>query len=81
MGCCLACHGVGNGQQPGGEAVRGGEQVLGPDADEWSETRQQLAAYIDVAMGGRVAEELTFGADQARAQQTQQASNLGRSAA
>jgi ATP-dependent Zn protease len=51
----------------GCEAACRAGQVLGPDADEWSETRQQLAAYIDVAMGGRVAEELTFGADQARA--------------
>ena len=43
-----------------------GVQVLGADKDEWSQTRQQLGASIDVCMGGRVAEELVFGADQVR---------------
>ena len=41
-------------------------QVLGADKDEWSQTRQQIGASIDIFMGGRVAEELVFGADQAR---------------
>lgn len=41
-----------------------GAQVLGADKDEWSQTRQQIGASIDICMGGRVAEELVFGADQ-----------------
>ena len=40
--------------------------MLGADKDEWSQTRQQIGAHIDICMGGRVAEELVFGADQAR---------------
>ena len=39
------------------------EQV--PEGDELSATRAQLLAAIDVALGGRVAEELTYGSDQA----------------
>lgn len=35
-----------------------------PHQDEYSVTRQQLRAGIDVSMGGRVAEELIFGEDQ-----------------
>jgi ATP-dependent metalloprotease len=35
-----------------------------PEKDEYSRTRQQMAAHIDVCMGGRVAEELVFGAEQ-----------------
>ena len=35
-----------------------------PHEDEYSVTRQQLRAGIDVSMGGRVAEELIFGEDQ-----------------
>ena len=35
-----------------------------PEKDEYSRTRQQMSAHIDVCMGGRVAEELIFGADQ-----------------
>merc|ERR1711871_753042 len=34
-----------------------------PDKDQTSVTRQQLKARMDVAMGGRVAEELIFGSD------------------
>lgn len=32
-----------------------------PDKDEYSITRQQLLADIDVCMGGKAAEELIFG--------------------
>ena len=35
-----------------------------PHQDEYSITLQQMRAGIDVSMGGRVAEELIFGADQ-----------------
>ena len=35
-----------------------------PEKDEYSRTRQQMTAHIDVCMGGRVAEELIFGAEQ-----------------
>jgi ATP-dependent Zn protease len=34
-----------------------------PDKDELSASKQALLARVDVAMGGRVAEELIFGAD------------------
>jgi len=34
-----------------------------PDRDEYAVSRQQLMARIDVCMGGKVAEELVFGAD------------------
>jgi ATP-dependent metalloprotease len=37
-----------------------------PHQDEYSITRQQMLAGIDVSMGGRVAEELVFGEDQVR---------------
>ena len=37
-----------------------------PEKDEYSRTRQQMSAHIDVCMGGRVAEEIIFGADQVR---------------
>ena len=35
--------------------------VQTPEKDEYSRTRQQMTAHIDVCMGGRVAEELIFG--------------------
>ena len=35
-----------------------------PEKDELSWTKRQLLARLDVAMGGRVAEELIFGADE-----------------
>ena len=38
-----------------------------PDQDEFSTSRAQIRADIDVCMGGRVAEELVYGADQASA--------------
>lgn len=34
-----------------------------PDADEYSITRQQMTAHVDVCMGGKAAEELVFGAE------------------
>lgn len=35
-----------------------------PDGDESSMTAQQVQAFIDCCMGGRVAEELLFGLEQ-----------------
>jgi len=47
---------------PRGHAL--GMVSMVPHQDEYSITRQQLRAGIDVSMGGRVAEELVFGEDQ-----------------
>jgi ATP-dependent metalloprotease len=44
---------------PRGHALGMVTQV--PDKDEFSITREQMLAYIDVCMGGKVAEELIFG--------------------
>ncbi|KAK2076212.1 hypothetical protein QBZ16_001144 [Prototheca wickerhamii] len=46
---------------PRGHALGMVSQV--PDRDEYSTTKRQLLAQIDVCMGGRAAEELVFGAD------------------
>ncbi|XP_063308646.1 ATP-dependent zinc metalloprotease YME1L1 [Pelobates fuscus] len=40
-----------------------GHVSLLPESDRWSETRSQLLAQMDVSMGGRVAEEMIFGAE------------------
>jgi len=37
-----------------------------PDKEEYNTTRSQLLASMDVAMGGRVAEEMIYGADKVR---------------
>lgn len=47
---------------PRGHALGMVSQV--PDKDEYSTTRQQMMAHIDVCMGGKAAEELIFGEDQ-----------------
>jgi ATP-dependent metalloprotease len=35
-----------------------------PEKDEYSTTRQQMMAHIDVCMGGKAAEAMIFGEDQ-----------------
>ena len=45
---------------PRGHALGMVSQV--PEKDEYSVTRQQMLAQIDVCMGGKAAEELIFGA-------------------
>ena len=44
---------------PRGHALGMVSQV--PDKDEYSTTKQQMMAHIDVCMGGKVAEEMVFG--------------------
>lgn len=34
-----------------------------PEEDKYGQTKEELLAFIDVAMGGRVAEELIYGND------------------
>ncbi|KAI8923758.1 peptidase family M41-domain-containing protein [Entophlyctis helioformis] len=46
---------------PRGDAL--GVTVMLPEADQSSVTRRELFARMDVSMGGRVAEEFIFGAD------------------
>ena len=53
-----------------------------PDGDQTSMTRAELLAYMDVCMGGRVAEELVFGYDAVTpgaVSDIQQATNVARS--
>jgi ATP-dependent metalloprotease len=47
---------------PRGHALGMVSQV--PDKDEYSTTRQQMLAHIDVCMGGKAAEALIFGEEQ-----------------
>ena len=49
---------------PRGHALGMVSQV--PENDSHSMTKRQLTARIDVAMGGKAAEELIFGADNVR---------------
>lgn len=46
---------------PRGHALGMVSQI--PDKDEYSTTKQQMMAHIDVCMGGKVAEEMIFGPD------------------
>ena len=46
---------------PRGHALGMVSQI--PDKDEYSTTKQQMMAHIEVAMGGKAAEELIFGED------------------
>ena len=43
-----------------------------PDKEQYNYSKTQLLALMDVAMGGRVAEELIFGSDMVRYSLTQQ---------
>ena len=52
---------------PRGHALGMVSQV--PENDSHSMTKRQLTARIDVAMGGKAAEELVFGADYVRPHQ------------
>jgi ATP-dependent metalloprotease len=47
--------------QPRGHALGMVTQL--PDADEYSTTKRQMLAHVDVCMGGKAAEELIFGED------------------
>lgn len=48
---------------PRGNAL--GMVTMLPDGDQTSQSKKEMLAFMDVAMGGRVAEELTFGRDNA----------------
>ncbi|KAJ0398629.1 hypothetical protein P43SY_007487 [Pythium insidiosum] len=64
---------------PRGQALGMVSQL--PEGDQTSITRKQLLARLDVCMGGRVAEEMTFGKDEitgGASSDIQQATNLAR---
>lgn len=64
---------------PRGQALGMVSQL--PEGDQTSITRKQLLARLDVCMGGRVAEEMTFGTDEitgGASSDIQQATNLAR---
>jgi ATP-dependent metalloprotease len=64
---------------PRGQALGMVSQL--PEGDQTSITRKQLLARLDVCMGGRVAEEMTFGLDEitgGASSDIQQATNLAR---
>lgn len=64
---------------PRGQAL--GMVMQLPDGDQTSQSRKQMLAYMDVCMGGRVAEELIFGPDEVTSgavSDFQQATNLAR---
>ncbi|CCI45147.1 hypothetical protein ABG067_005493 [Albugo candida] len=64
---------------PRGQALGMVSQL--PEGDQTSITRKQLLARLDVCMGGRVAEEMTFGVDEitgGASSDIQQATNIAR---
>lgn len=64
---------------PRGQALGMVSQL--PEGDQTSVTRKQLLARLDVCMGGRVAEEMTFGKDEitgGASSDIQQATNIAR---
>nr|CCA18918.1 predicted protein putative [Albugo laibachii Nc14] len=64
---------------PRGQALGMVSQL--PEGDQTSISRKQLLARLDVCMGGRIAEEMTFGADEVTggaSADIQQATNIAR---